>query len=325
MHQRVFKGIWTAALTPLGPDLSIDHSGLAEHSNWLLANGSHGVVIFGTTGEGNGFSVEERIDAMERLADSGVPPGRMIIGTGCCALPDTVALTTRANELGFSGILLLPPFYYKTISDAGLFDYVRRVIEGVGHPGLRILLYHFPRMAGLGWSLDLIRRLLDAFPGVIAGIKDSSGDGPFIQALCTTFPEMDVFAGSETYLRDALLSGGAGCVSATANVTSRLIRRVYDGMMVNEAAKGGKTALGDGFPGRSSGLESEHALMISYRKALEKYPFVPVLKQLLFGLLPDSKFRWQMVRPPLQPLNPDAAAQLLCDLADLPVLPNFAR
>lgn len=153
-----FTGVWAASLTPLHTDLSINHRGLASHCRWLLEHGCHGVVLLGTTGEANSFSVEERMEWMERLSESAVPKERCIVGTGCCSIPDTIELTSRTVSLGFAGTLLLPPFYYMNASDDGLYDSVSGLIDGVSEDSLRIILYHFPRIAGIGYSIELIGR-----------------------------------------------------------------------------------------------------------------------------------------------------------------------
>jgi 4-hydroxy-tetrahydrodipicolinate synthase len=139
------NGVFAAALTPLRDDLSVDHEAFAEHCRWLLANGCNGVAPMGTTGEANSFSVAERIEALDRLIDADIPPSRLLVGTGCCAIPDTVALTRHAVALGTGGVLALPPFYYKNVSDDGLYAAFDQVIQRVGDRRLKLYLYHFSR------------------------------------------------------------------------------------------------------------------------------------------------------------------------------------
>src|SRR3954471_23348491 len=189
------KGVLAAVLTPMASDLSVDRSAFAAHCRRLLDAGCHGLGIFGTTGEANSLSIGERVDAWTALVEDGIPAEVLLPGTGACALPDAVTLAREALALGASGVLVLPPFYYKGVSDDGLFRYFAELIKRVGDDRLRVFLYHIPPMAAVGFSVELIGRLLDAFPGVVVGTKDSAGDPERIERICTEFPELIVFAG----------------------------------------------------------------------------------------------------------------------------------
>ncbi|HMB92887.1 MAG TPA: dihydrodipicolinate synthase family protein, partial [Rhodothermales bacterium] len=139
-------GVYAACLTPLHDDLRIDHETLAGHARWLLTNGCDGLILLGTTGEANSFSIAERMALLEGIIEAGLPPSRLMVGTGCCAVPDTVALTKHAMAHGVGGVLMLPPFYYKQASDDGIFAAFEQVIQQVGEATLQVYLYHFPRM-----------------------------------------------------------------------------------------------------------------------------------------------------------------------------------
>ena len=142
------KGVLRArSLTPMREDLSVDRRAFAEHCRRLLDDGCHGLGIFGTTGEANSLSIAERIDAWEALVADGIPADALLPGTGACALPDAVELAREALALGAPGVLALPPFYYKGVSDDGLFRYFAELIERVGDDRLRVFLYHIPPMA----------------------------------------------------------------------------------------------------------------------------------------------------------------------------------
>lgn len=222
------RGVFAAALTPMDEDLNVDIEAFAVHCQRLLDAGCHGLGVFGTTGEANSLSPGERISALEALVESGIPGDRLLPGTGSCALTEAVDLSRAALETGAAGVLVLPPFYYKGVSDEGVFSFFAELVERVSDDRLRVYLYHFPQMTGVGFGQSLIERLLEAYPGVICGIKDSEGNWPRIEALCRELPGFDVFAGTERYLLDTLRNGGAGCISASANVTASLCRRVYD-------------------------------------------------------------------------------------------------
>jgi 4-hydroxy-tetrahydrodipicolinate synthase len=219
----------------------------------------------------------------------GISPGVLMPGTGCCALPDTVTLTRHAVEHDCMGVLLLPPFYYKGVSDDGLYAGIAELIQRVADKRLRVYLYHIPPMAGIGFSLGLIARLLKSFPGVVVGIKDSSGDWKNTQALLQEFPGFEVFPGSETYLLDGLRLGGAGCISATANINVAAMRALIDVW---------KTPAADAMQQQLTAL----------RAAVQKFPMVPANKAILARL--QGSPEWNVVRPPLVSLSSEAQSQL---------------
>ncbi|MGN6703807.1 MAG: dihydrodipicolinate synthase family protein, partial [Burkholderiaceae bacterium] len=179
-------GVFSPVVTPFGADLAPDAGKLVRHCRWLLSQGV-GLAVFGTNSEANSLSTGEKRGLLDALADAGIPGNRMMPGTGCCALPDTVELTRHAVARGAGGVLMLPPFYYKGVSDDGLFASYSEVIQRVGDQRLRIYLYHIPQVSQVPISLGLIERLLKAYPGTIAGIKDSSGDWSNTQAMLERF------------------------------------------------------------------------------------------------------------------------------------------
>src|SRR4051812_27006183 len=282
-----FEGVYAAALTPLRDDLAIDRRAFAEHCRRLLGEGCDGLAIFGTTGEANSFSVAERVRAWEALVADGVPAASLLPGTGACALTDAVTLTREALAVGAPGVLALPPFYYKGVSDDGLFGFFAELIERVGDDRLRLFLYHIPPQAILGFSFALIGRLLDAYPGAIAGTKDSSGDAARIEAVCREFPQLRVFAGTESLLLDTLRWGGAGCISATVNVTAALSAEVF----------------------RDRSEEAQRRLT-ARRTYLEGFPAIPALKAILRDRTGEDAWH---VRPPLVPLDDARVRELLAN------------
>ena len=290
------RGVFVPASTPFRADLSVDGERFVNHCRWLLDEGANGLAVFGTTSEANSLSGAERMQALEQLVDSGISPDVLMPGTGCCALPDTVALTRHAVGLGCMGVLLLPPFYYKGVSDEGLYAGIAELIQRVADRRLRVYLYHIPPMAGVGFSLGLIERLLKNFPGIVVGIKDSSGDWNNTQAMLKTFPGFEIFPGSETFLLDGLRQGGAGCISATANINVGAMRALID-TWTSPAA--------DAMQQRLSAL----------RAAVQKFPLVPANKAILGRL--QGTADWDTVRPPLTALSDDAKGQLFSAVAAL--------
>jgi 4-hydroxy-tetrahydrodipicolinate synthase len=295
------EGVLAAVLTPMDEDLAPDHPAFSAHCHRLLAAGCHGLSVFGTTGEANSLSVGERLAALEALLDGGVPANVLLPGTGACALTDTVRLSLSALEAGTNGVLVLPPFYYKGVGDEGLFRFFAEVIERIGDERLRLYLYHIPQMTGIELGLPLISRLIDAYPGTIAGTKDSSGDRERIEILCREFPDFSVLAGSETLLLETLRNGGKGCISATVNVTSRLARQVHDAHA----------------SGRDEEARALQQRLSALRASIETYPMIPALKILMANFTSDEE--WRNLRPPLSGLDEEQEKQLLSGvpLADL--------
>ncbi|MCL6438609.1 MAG: dihydrodipicolinate synthase family protein [Rubrobacteraceae bacterium] len=277
------RGVFTAVLTPLDEHLDPDHEAFVRHCLRLLDAGCHGVSVFGTTGEGNSFSVAEREEALEALVEGGVPGERLLPGTGSCSLTDAVRLCEKAIEVGAGGVLVLPPFYYKDAGDEGLFRFFAELVERVGDERLRVYLYHIPQVSGVGLSLELMRRLHEAYPQTIVGTKDSEGRWERIERTCRELDGFEVFAGSEEFLLRTLRAGGVGCISASANLNSRLARRVYDLHEAGEDAEGAQRDLD------------------ALRKAMEGYPTIPALKALLHRATGEEG--WTRLRPPLLPLG----------------------
>jgi 4-hydroxy-tetrahydrodipicolinate synthase len=290
------KGVLAAVLTPMDEDLNPDPQAFAAHCHRLLAVGCHGLSVFGTTGEANSLSVDERLAALEALVDGGVSPEKLLPGTGSCALTDTVRLSHAALEAGTAGALVLPPFYYKDVGDDGLFRFFAEVVERVNDDSLRLYLYHIPQMTGVDLGLPLISRLIDAYPGVVVGTKDSSGDRERIMTLCRQFPDFFVLAGTETLLLETLQSGGEGCISATVNVTSRLARQVYDAHV----------------SGKDDEAEALQERLTQLRASIETYPVIPALKQLMARLTDDKQ--WRNIRPPLSSLDEKRTEDLLSNV-----------
>ena len=290
------SGVFAAALTPLTAELAPDLGRLAGHCRWLLDHGCDGLAVLGTTGEANSFSVEERLRILDGLAEAGIPGPALIPGTGCCAVADTVRLSRRAVELGAAGVLVLPPFYYKNVSDDGLFAAYSQIIEGVGDARLKVYLYHFPQMSAAPISYGLIERLLHRYPGTVAGMKDSSGDLDNMCGAARAFPGFAVLSGSDELMLPLLQAGGAGCITAVSNVASALAAKVYAGWK-----EGGE-------------VEADNALLVAVRQAIVRYPLSAALKEIMARLTGDVD--WRRVRPPLVRMEDADADALMGALND---------
>ena len=292
------RGVLAPVLTPFHADLSPDPRRLARHCRWLLAHGCAALAPLGTTSEANSLSVDERETLLDAILEDGVPADRLLPGTGACALTDAVRLTTWAVRRGCAGALMLPPFYYKAVSEDGFFRFFAEVIERVGDARLKIYLYHFPPVAHVGFSAKLVERLLHAYPRTVAGMKDSSGDFGNTKTMLDAFAGsgFDVFVGSERFLLAGMRQGGAGCISATANVNAGAIDCLYQGWRSPEAEK----------------LQAE---VDAVRGSVEKVPLIPALKAIMAHFATDVG--WLTVRPPFVDLTPPQRDALLGALATL--------
>ena len=224
----LFSGVIAPVLTPYDANLDPDPVRFADHAAWLLEDGCTGLAPFGTTGEALSLGLAERRRLLDALLEAGIDPARLMPGTGLCSIPDTVELCRHAVEAGCGGVMVLPPFYFKGVSDDGVFEHFRELVDRIADARLRVYLYHIPPQAVIGFPVELVGRLIDAFPGVVVGLKDSSGDWSYSEALLAAYPAFRVLSGSETFLLDNLRHGGGGCITATGNVNARRIRAVYD-------------------------------------------------------------------------------------------------
>lgn len=297
MAQDRIKGVLSPVVTPFNHDLSPDAERFIRHCKWLVSQ-RVGLAVFGTNSEANSLSANERMALLEALVNAGVDPKRMMPGTGCCALSDSVRLTEHAVKLGVSGVLMLPPFYYKGVSDEGLYRNFSEVIQRVGDARLRIYLYHIPPVSQVPITLGLIERLLKAYPGTIAGLKDSSGDWNNTRAMLDAFAKsgFDVFAGSEAFLLQNMRHGGAGCITAGANVNPAQITSLYDQW-------------------QGAGADTMQAAINDVRNVLQSVPMIPALKRTIAHYSGDTG--WNRLRPPLTELNRAQEEQLLQGLEKL--------
>lgn len=298
-----FRGVMAAVLTPLKDDLGPDHETWLAHCRWLMSEGCHGLAVLGTTSEANSFSLAERLEMLDVVGESDLPGENFVPGTGCCAIPDTVALTRKALEIGAAGVLMLPPFYYKPVDDDGLFAAYSEVIERVGDARLRVLLYHIPQNTGVPISLGLIERLIKSFPETVVGIKDSAGDFANMKAMCDAFPGFRVFSGSDAFLLDVLEAGGAGAITACNNVCARVSAAVFDHW---------ETPKGKGFQAELSGI----------RKTIQAFPLIEALKETMARSTGHDG--WRTLRPPLHRLDAETRKRLSVALNDIGFTMNLA-
>jgi len=291
------RGVLAPVLTPFNADRTPSVSRFIRHCTSLLRQ-DVGLAVFGTNSEANSLALSEKRALLDALLERGLPASRMMPGTGACAIPDAIELTRHAVNSGCAGVLMLPPFYYKGVSDEGLYRGYAQVIDAVADARLRIYLYHIPPIAQVGISLALIERLLEAYPGTIAGIKDSSGDWANTEAMLKTFQPagFDVFAGSETYLLRTLQGGGAGCITATGNVNAAAIARLAATWQGPQAAA------------QQQKLDATRALF-------QRFPMIAAMKAAIAWQSGDDT--WATMRPPLVELDAAQRRALETSLAGI--------
>src|SRR5437868_8758105 len=300
MTQRI-RGVLAPVVTPFKNDLSPDSQRFIAHCKWLLSQNC-GLAVFGTNSEANSLSIQERAMLLDELVATEVDTSRMIVGTGCCSITETVKLTAQAVKHGCAGVLMLPPFYYKGVSEEGLYRYFSEVVQRVGDTRLRIYLYHIPPVAMVGISLGLVERLLKSYPNAIAGMKDSSGDWNNTKVYLDAFAQsgFDVFVGSESFLLANMRNGGAGAISATANVNPAAIHKLY---------RQWNTA------GDADNADQQQSKLNAVREVFSSRKFpstIAALKQAIAIYRNDPE--WSRVRPPLVELTKEQAKLLAAEL-----------
>lgn len=281
MVTNVLTGAFAPVVTPFHADGSPDGARFIAHCRWLLDQGA-GLAPFGTNSEANSMAGEERMALLDSLIAAGLPAARMLPGTGACSPTETAQLSRHAIQHGCAGVLMLPPFFYKGISDDGLYAYYADVIARIGDPRLRLYLYHIPALSGVPISHAVIERLLKDFPGIVVGIKDSSGDWDNLQAMLSRFPDLAVFPASESFISRTRPLGARGCISATVNINPGPISRLVE---------------------QWSGAEGPalQAEVDRVRQIVQGYPMIAALKEVLAEGLHDPA--WQRVRAPLTRLS----------------------
>lgn len=285
------RGLWAAMATPLDVEGRVDHDLLAKHGLWLLSQGCDGLVPFGTTGEGPSFAAVERLAAVEALLRAGVPATRIGLGTGCPAIPDTVALTRDALSLGLTHALILPPYFFRDADERGIEDAFAAVIDGVGSDRLRATLYHIPQVSGVAVTPAVFGRLRSRYGALVAGVKDSTGDLAQFREFLGIAPDADILVGAEGDIARALAEGGAGTICAMVNIVPRLVRAMFE------------------TPAGEAAMRAAIGLMTA--------PFQATLKSVLAAQTGEAA--WRAVRPPLREVDPGVGTRIAARLAALAI------
>jgi 4-hydroxy-tetrahydrodipicolinate synthase len=277
----IFTGIYAAALTPMHEDFSCNEEELARHCKDLIHRGCKGVILFGTTGEGSSFSVAERKKAIQNLIKLGIDPQKVIIGISCCAIDDVIKLASVAIDQHCSAVLIVPPFFYKKVDEAGVIAFYRRIIQEINHPKLKILLYHIPQYSGVPITIHVIKALREEFPDVVIGMKESEGNLSFIKEITDTFPGFKLFAGNELQISEAIQMGAVGGISGIANAYPELICSLYEF-------------------GKDQQKTDNNEIVQKIVGSLKSYPLFPAIKNIVKS---QKGSAWHVLRPPLIPLD----------------------
>jgi len=297
LHASSLPAVLSPVLTPFSKNLEVDQVRFLNQCQWLQANGV-GLAVFGTNSEANSLSAGQKIEAVNKLLEAGIDPGQMMPGTGACSIADAVAMTKAAVEGKCAGVLMLPPFYYKDVSEDGLFAYYANVIEKVGNSSLKVYVYNIPPVVKFGIPLTLLERLVKAYPQTVVGMKDSSGDWACTESCINALAKdgFRVYAGSETFLLRTLRAGGAGCISATANVNPLAISQLAKDWQLGDA-------------------DQKQSELDAVRAAFAKQPMIAAMKAAVSRYSKDPS--WNHLLPPLISLSSEAQSALYSDLDTL--------
>ncbi len=287
------KCLMVAVTTPVSPDFRPDVPRLIARARMLMEQGCDGIALFGTTGEGTEFSTSDRMAALDAVIAAGIDPGRIVVSVGAMAITDVVALSVHALGLGVHGLLLMPPCVYRNgITEEGTYRFYAGVIEQAARPDMRLYLYHFPDICGVPITPEVVRRLVERFPGVIAGVKDSGGNLDVTLDLIHRFPHLSIFTGTEIHLPEVLEAGSRGTICGLANLMPRLLRAMID---LPDAQGRGALA----------------AHVAEGDAILSRHPFIAATKSAVAAAMDDSG--WLRVLPPMSELPESERERVVAD------------
>ncbi len=293
-----YKGIYAASLTPFTATYEPEISFLINHVQWLLENGADGVALLGSTGEANSMTLKQRQTIIEKSTRK-IPPNKLLIGTGSCSLQDAIKLTKVSIDAGVYAVLILPPFYYKPQSEESIIRFYSELVASVNDSKLRIFFYNFPKFTGYNFDHNVIVKMKQNFGEIAAGIKDSSGNWENMLGLAQNVRDLMVFSGTETFLLENLLNGGAGCITATANIIATECQEVFQAWKNDQIED-------------ANHKQKKLALL---RKSFESYPFVSGLKSIFADQQNLSK--WQHMMSPFDALTKEQLHEIKEKIEDL--------
>lgn len=294
------SGVYGAVLTPMHADYSIHYQALIDHCHDLIKRGCQGVVLFGTTGEGSSFSVDERIEALKHLVNQGVDPKKIILGISCTAIKDVLKLVATSLELGCAAVLVVPPFFYKRVEDSGIVKFYAEIIKAIASPNLKILLYHIPQYSGVPITLNIIKSLTSSFPNNVIGLKESEGSLFFVKEILSAFPNFKLFLGNELHISKGVQLGATGSICGVVNAFPELICSLYE-------------------HGKDSAKPNHNEKASLIIQTIRNYPIFPAIKSILEY---QKGAAWHILRPPLDNLEPEQRRGLIQNLEKILLLKN---
>ena len=298
MHK--IKGVYCASLTPINEDYNINLNLFLSHCKWLLTQNLDGLALFGTTGEANSFSVDEKINALDFLINNRIPSDKILPGTGLCSIRDTVKFTKKCSELNVKAVLVLPAFFYNNVSDEGVVEYYKRVIEEVGDENLHYILYHIPQMCGVAITFEVIEKLIKIYPNNIVGMKDSSGNLDNMLKITKLFDNFSLFSGSDSLALKVCKRGGAGAITATSNISGKLLSFIINNHK--------KEHLIENF-------QEFQILQENIRRTLFTHEPISGLKA--FTSVKQNNVEWNRVNPPLNNIESPQNHKVVITLTEL--------
>ena len=298
MHK--IHGTYCAALTPLNTDYSINKELFLEHCNNLLSEGLEGLGIFGTTGEGNSFNVNEKIEAVNYLIDNNIGADKLIPGTGLCSVSDTVLYSKVIAKLKVKAVLVLPAFYYKNVSNEGVVAFYKRVIEEVGESDLKYILYNIPQVSGVSIGLEVIEQLIKLFPNNVVGMKESSGNLDNMLKITKYFNNFSLFSGSDSLALKVCRSGGAGAITATSNISGKLLSYIVNNYKKESSIEN---------------FQSLQKLQVQIRETALTHEPISALKAFLS--VKNNEEEWNRINPPLTVISNPSSHKTVISLLTL--------
>ena len=280
------RGIYAAVMSILDENLSLNVNKTIEHSENLIDQGCHGVVLFGSTGQAQLISISEKINMLNKLSDSKYKKN-FLIGTGLNSLSETINLMNISCSLGFNKFLIMPPAYYK-YGDKEVINFYTQIIDKISN--CKVILYNFEKLCGYKFSIECVESLVRKFPEQIVGVKDSSYN--LYQNL--KIDNFSILPGSELKLLSGLEQGCTGIISAICNVTAKLSRNVYDDFIEKKK-------------------QSQNEKLCNVRKVFDQFDLISGLHTFLAK---ENKI-YENILPPLSLLDEKDKKKLLEDLRKL--------
>jgi len=298
MHS--ISGVYSAALTPIKEDLTINKDLYLRHCQYLMKQGHDGLAIFGTTGEANSFSIKEKCESIDFLIKNRIDPKVLMPGTGAASVQDSIMMTKHAVKHNVKAVLLLPPFYYKNVTDEGVINYYQKIVEGVGANNLLYVLYHIPQVSGVALNFNIIENLLKLYPNNIAGIKDSSGDTDHMLKTIKYFNDLALFCGHDGLALRVCKRGGAGAITAGTNIAGKLLSFIIHNYKREDEI---------------NNFSALQTLMEQIRETLTTSEPISTMKA-YFSLV-DNISEWNLVMPPLKKIEDPSTHKTVIGLKEL--------